>query len=80
MSLAINPDEVTHVIVKGDHVHGEVSSWREIDAASLEIDTYEFIDGDGQILASCGPGFRCRSGTVEIAGHLTSLLAVRFDG
>jgi len=82
MSLAIDTDKVTHVLIEGN--------WHKVEGQSFDIDAYEFVEmhgserfvvhggGHGGITSS---GFRFieSGGGGEIVGPLSAIQAVRLN-
>lgn len=87
MSLAIDTDHVTHVLL--------TDGWHPVAAASFDIDSYEYLhwsdrrcktDDDPLIVHGggnsgvCSAGFSFRTPDGDyLAGPLTGILAVRHD-
>jgi hypothetical protein len=83
MSLAIDPDSVTHVLL------ADSEGWHEVDHGTFDLDAYEYViahEGpleSGDILHGggqsgvCATGFTFRSGMYRVSGPLTAIVAVR---
>lgn len=78
MSLAINPNRVTMILLQD----GE---WHRVERGSLIFDACEFVHGDDGPAASLGPGFRFTvfdedeaiPWTVRVTGPISSIQAVQ---
>jgi hypothetical protein len=64
MSLAIDVDNITHVLL--------ADGWHEVHDASFGTDSYEFVRREG-----AGAGFSFTEGDHVLCGPLTSVLAIR---
>ena len=76
MSLAIDTNTVTEVLIAGD--------WYAVEHQSFDLDAYEFTwEGDlvhpGGNSDVCSTGFRFTHQGATISGPLTAILAVRCD-
>lgn len=79
MSLAIDPDAVTHVLL--------ADGWHDVKNSSFDLDSYEFITADGDVLhdggnvgvCATGFSFTTADGSYRLSGPLTAILAVRTD-
>jgi hypothetical protein len=81
MSLAIDVDNITHVLL--------ADGWHEVQDASFGIDSYEFMSrqgmgnspmlGGGQEKHVAASGFSFTEGDHILSGPLTSVLAVKTE-
>jgi hypothetical protein len=78
MSLAIDVDEITHVLL--------ADGWHEIEQGSFFLDSYEYVAGvnyellhGGGHSGICATGFRfrVRQSSFTTEGPLTSIIAIR---
>ncbi|MEV0374832.1 hypothetical protein AB0I10_34485 [Streptomyces sp. NPDC050636] len=74
VSLAINPDAITAVLLP--------DGWHDVRSGTFVLDAYEYVEGDdvthgGGQSGICATGFEFATGREWIAGPLTSILAVR---
>lgn len=82
MSLSIDPDTITEVLL--------ADGWHAVHGESFYLDAYEYVDDTSYILHGGGDSGICSTGfaftetlfnlggtRIQIAGPLTSILAVR---
>ncbi len=77
--MRINTDAVTAVLIAG--------TWYEMDDGSFDLDSYEFMDGEGGCcihgggasgVCATGYVFKIRGRSVRMSGPLTAVQAVRY--
>lgn len=76
MSLAINPDKVTEVLL--------VDGWHKVKKGTFSVDAYEFIGPDNQIFMGGGvdkhvssTGAQWNEGSVTVSCPMMTIHAVR---
>ena len=91
MSIAINPDKVTHILLADYTADNLDSGWWKVEPETLYFDSYEFVyppetpngeydivHGGGQSgVCATGFSFRPEGGDGWLSGPLTSIIAVR---